>query len=395
MKTISLLTNVAFLLLFPTMAIMAESTDSIVTSRPPISIQTTANYSYLYPKGGFNEEAIHSYGTGFYDLRIKWGESPTLQAGLLYGDYNHIHVKRAESECKSRIGNVIAAFFGMQYDIVKSGRWKLGAEVNHGIAYCTDPYNDTKNPDNRMIGSRFTFYIGIGAYVRYRLSPQWSVGMNIDTKHFSNGTVWQPNLGANSVGPSLTLQYDMEPQPLRYQKGSSAGKSFYYKKGYYIDITSGIGLKTIRPVFDDTRNKHQAVYGFPFVSAGIMKRYHKYNASGIALDYTYANYMDRIHEYEKTEGYTGYSYSRQMLGLSLKHEMFYRHLSASAAMGYYLYRKGGHYGKYDEGKLYQVIGIRYSFPFTKDRLYVGYQVKAHTFSKADCTNIYLGYRIGL
>ena len=53
---------------------------------------------------------------------------------------------------------------------------------------------------------------------------------------------------------------------------------------------------------------------------------------------------------------------------------------------------GGYYGKEKDGPLYQAIGVRYALPFTGDRLFIGYQIKAHLFSKADCTQFVLGYR---
>lgn len=374
----------------------AEEGDSIpVRKTAPVSLQATTNISFLAPKGSFNKKVIHSYAVSYYDVRVKFNHNPTFQVGLLYGDFNHVNIQGKETPYKSRINNLFALFGGVECDLIKTGRFRAGLDCQNGIAYCTAPYNHLSNTDNRMLGSHLNMYVNIGVYVRYRLSPQWSLAMNIDGKHFSNGTVWQPNLGANTMGLSLSAQYDLAPQPLKYDKQAEKAATDHYAfdKGYYLELTGAIGLKTIRPVFDYTRDKHQAVYAFPSFSAAVMKRYHRHHATGLSLDYTYARYMDRIEKQETQEGYAGYHYSRNMLGLSCRHEFFYKHISAVFALGGYLFRQGGYYGKKHEGLLYQAVGVRYSLPFTHDRLFLGYMVKAHTFSKADCLNICIGYRL--
>ena len=57
-------------------------------------------------------------------------------------------------------------------------------------------------------------------------------------------------------------------------------------------------MKTIRQIFDYTLSDDLAVYAFPTLSGAVMYRYHKLNATGLALDYTYANYIYRIRDFE-------------------------------------------------------------------------------------------------
>ena len=40
----------------------------------------------------FMSEAVQSHGVGYYDLRAKWGKRPTMQAGISYGDFSHVHM---------------------------------------------------------------------------------------------------------------------------------------------------------------------------------------------------------------------------------------------------------------------------------------------------------------
>ena len=124
-----------------------------------------------------------------------------------------------------------------------------------------------------------------------------------------------------------------------------------------------------------------------------MYRYHLLHASGIGIDYTYADYVYRIRDFDQMRGLTVHRYSPHILGVSLRHEFFYRHFSVNVGVGTYLLNRTGHTAETDESRIYQNVGLRYSFPFTRDRLFFGYNVKAHRFQKVNCVQILLGYRI--
>ena len=79
--------------------------------------------------------------------------------------------------------------------------------------------------------------------------------------------------------------------------------------------------------------------------------------------------------------------------MSLRHEMFYRHFSINVGLGVYLKKQTGHTSVTNESRAYQHVGLRYSLPFTSDRIYLGYNVKAHKFSKVDCVQLVTGYRL--
>ena len=406
-KTLSVLS--LLVCLFLPVAAMAEASDSSSVSQKYFwAVSASGNYSYLIPKGSFFKSAAHSYGVAYYDLRVNrqinpkaddvstYDQSfnyPTMEFGLSYGDFNHIHIKKPETPYSSRIGSQIALYTGIKYDFLRERRWRMGVSVRNGLGYCSAPFNDEDNIDNRIIGSHLNFLVGLEISATYRLAPQWSASLGVDLRHFSNGTIWQPNRGTNTIGASLTIGYDLTPQPLNQEVNDTKRPRTDFHKGFYMELVGGVGMKTIRQIFDYTLSDDLAVYAFPTLSGAVMYRYHKLNATGLALDYTYANYIYRIRDFEHdVRKKTGYDYSPHMLGLSLRHELTYHHLSLNVGLGAYVYRQGGYYGKEKDGPLYQAIGVRYALPFTGDRLFIGYQIKAHLFSKADCTQFVLGYR---
>ena len=160
-----------------------------------------------------------------------------------------------------------------------------------------------------------------------------------------------------------------------------------------MEAVAGLGLKSLIDRFAVYRVKDNPLYGFFTTMVAPMYRYHLLHATGIGIDYTYADYIYRVREYDLMRGLTEYTYSPHIVGLSLRHEVFYRHFSVNVGVGVYLYNHTGHTAETDESRVYQNVGLRYSLPFTRDRLFLGYNVKAHRFQKVNCVQLLMGYRI--
>lgn len=389
--------------------------DTVATSPAPVpekdfwGVSVAGNVSYLIHAGEFNKAILHSYGTSHYDVRVRWQPGkrretaydrawnhPALQFGLLYTDFSQVKIYRDDPAKRSRIGYLLTLYGGLQFEILHKGRWTLGADLLHGAAYCPHPFNETTNRDNEVIGTTLSIFVSGGLFAKYRISPHWSASLGVDFKHFSNGTLDRPNLGANTIGPTLAVHYDLGEKELGSEGvkelGSDGVKEDFDKK-IYVDAVVGLGMKALSEHFNVYQSKHNPIYGFFTTMVAPMYRYHLLHASGIGIDYTYADYVYRIRDFDQMRGLTDHRYSPHILGVSLRHEFFYRHFSVNVGVGTYLLNRTGHTAETDESRIYQNVGLRYSFPFTRDRLFLGYNVKAHRFQKVNCVQILLGYRI--
>lgn len=389
---------------------MAAEADSVSSLRRHAAVSVAANASYLIPKGDINKQILHSYGTSYFDLSMKWHtlhsdrnaydaafRYPDLQLGLLYGNFSHVHIWRPQRGYESRIGHMITLYGGFHRHLAQRGRWAFGLNLQNGIAFCTDPYNDDTNRDNELIGSRLTLFVNLGLQLRCRVAPQWSLSLGADFKHFSNGQLARPNLGANTVGATLGATYDIEPQPSVPQtvlaRAASGGpQAVAHPRFWYMELSASIIPKTLLEHFNLYHTSHSPVHIAYSGMLAAMYRYRLHHASGIEADYTYAPYADAIRHLDEALSHPGYRYSRHVLGLGLRHEVFYKHWSLHIGCGTYLFRRMGYTASTYDKRLYQFLGLRYSFPFTHHRLFVGYNVKAHQFSKADCMQFALGWR---
>ena len=79
-----------------------------------------------------------------------------------------------------------------------------------------------------------------------------------------------------------------------------------------------------------------------------------------------------------------------VLGLSQRHEIFYKQMSVNVGLGWNVHKRLGYTSEQDENWFYQHVGLRYSFPFSRNRLYLGFQIKAHRFGKVDCVQLISG-----
>lgn len=396
----------------------ARADDSIgVVSRSQWSVGASATVGHLLHAGPFNKEILHSFGVGHYDVSLQWQASPTtsdpydrawrrptLKAGLACTDFSHVDVYRPTTPYRSKIGQLWTLYGGVQYEVLRSSRFSMRADLANGIGYCANPYDPNRNADNEVIGSTLSIYVSLGLQAQYRFSRRWRATLGIDFKHYSNATLDRPNLGANVIGPTLGLVYDITPAttdkhhtpPQQEDAAHPCGPDLRENKDmklFYIDFNAALGLKALNERFNLFRKKHNPIYGFANTSLAAMYRYHIGHASGAALDYTYADYVYRIRHYDRLSEQQQRKYSPHIWGISLRHEMFYKSFSVNVGLGFYLYNHTGYVAKTNEGHIYQNVALRYNLPFWQQRLYIGYNIKAHQFQKVNSFHLQLGLRI--
>lgn len=387
------------------------------------ALQAGVNIGQLAHSGPDIQQILHTYGVSYYDLRLKWQATPGIQAdaydramnypriqlGLMYADMNRLEIYRPQTPYRSHIGHIWTLYGGIQWDAWRSGRWSAGVDLQNGIGYCPNPYNIYTNDDQWIIGSHLTIFVNLGAYLRYQFSPRWALTLGPDFKHYSNGTLDRPNLGANSVGVSVGVEWKTQPLPGREARNYSVlqrhstplpAREGLWEGSFYLDLTVGLGMRALIDGFQVNHTSHHSIYGFPMVLIAPMWRWHLLHATGIGIDYSYLDYVYRIRNFDQILEARGrhhtprHGYSPHVLGLSLRHEIFYKQMSLNVGLGWNIHKHLGYTSEVEESWLYQHVGLRYSFPFTRNRLYLGFQIKAHRFGKVDCVQLVSGWRLG-
>ena len=331
---------------------------------------------------------------------------PSLSIGLRYTMNNRVRFHRTpdlawdkieEVPYDSRLGNTLSLYGTFQRAIHRNKHWETSYSLSGGIGYTNKWYNKDNNIDNDFIGTPVLIYFGAGIHQTYRFAREWGVRASLEFVHHSNGALYRPNKGSNCVGPSVGIVYYPYYETFIREHGSFQSAPF--KKFLYLDLTAGIGAKTLvedwqitqfrtpktDPNYRTGDFKRYATYS---LQANLMYRYARRWASGIGIDAFYNTYAPHIEQLEKKEG-NNIDCKPWSFGIAGKHETFFHNLSVNVALGTYLYRRMGSIDRELGGRIYERIGVNYSFP-SLNGLKLGINVKAHT-TKADFTEVVITY----
>ncbi len=341
-----------------------------------------------------------------HDSYAKDYNYPSLSIGLRYTMNNRVRFHRTpdlawdkieEVPYDSRLGNTLSLYGTFQRAIHRNKHWETSYSLSGGVGYTNKWYNKDNNIDNDFIGTPVLIYFGAGIHQTYRFAREWGVRASLEFVHHSNGALYRPNKGSNCVGPSVGIVY--YPYYETFIREHDSFQSAPFKKFLYLDLTAGIGAKTLvedwqitqfrtpktDPNYRTGDFKRYATYS---LQANLMYRYARRWASGIGIDAFYNTYAPHIEQLEQKEG-NNIDCKPWSFGIAGKHETFFHNLSVNVSLGTYLYRRMGSIDRELGGRIYERIGVNYSFP-SLNGLKLGINVKAHT-TKADFTEVVITY----
>ena len=297
----------------------------------------------------------------------------------------------------SRMGNILTLYTAFMRPVARRRKWDAGYALGMGLGYSRTKYNPHDNADNELIGSRWLVYFTASLYATWHFAKELGLRGGIKMFHHSNGALNRPNKGANMLGPFVSVVY--EPYHDIVQSRAKPPREAF-RKYIYANVTGGVGAKTLNEDWMKTqyhtppgerryRTGRFRMYAAYSLQTDVMYRYARRWASGIGFDLFCGTYAGRVAEIDKSNG-LDIRHDNFSCGIALKHEVFYRRVSASMELGHYIYR---HLGNDDnvvrkDFPFYERIGVRYAFPRIGG-MQVGLNVKAHKL-KADFSEITLG-----
>lgn len=330
---------------------------------------------------------------------------PTFSLGLRYTFNDKVRLHRykdadwgmaEEVDYDSRLGNTISLYGTFARPFFRTKHWETDYTLSFGVGYNNVKYDKENNIDNELIGTRMLIYFGIGLHTTYRFAKCWGVRGGIDFVHHSNGALYRPNKGSNTVGTTLGLVYYPYYETIVNRSHIINEKPF--QKYFYLNFTAGLGAKTMLEDWlltqfgtprtnPEYRTEDFKLYPAYSVQTDAMYRYARRWASGIGFDLFYGSYASHISDLDNASGHSQ-SHSPWSLGIAAKHEVFYHNLSLAVSFGFYVFRQMGENAKENETPYYERIGIHYAFE-KFGGLSLGVNVKAHR-TKADLTEFVIG-----
>ena len=236
-------------------------------------------------RGKNPEGRTMNHDMGYY-LKYAFSAPEGSEQARIYRDtYQGIGI--GWNEFNPQLGNPVSVFLLQGARIASlSNRLALNYEWNLGLTFGWKPYDEIDNPDNKLIGSRVTAYIGFDLYLRWIASRHVDLNFGLNVTHYSNGNTQFPNLGLNTAALRIGAAYyiNRHSPRLLYRHEAMPAVSHditydlilygaWHQRGYYMSD----GEAYILP-------GTYAVAGFNF---NPMYRFNHWLKAGLSLDGTY------------------------------------------------------------------------------------------------------------
>ncbi len=280
---------------------------------------------------------------------------------------------------KEKIGSSIAVAPYLEFPFTYKEKpilFKL--KMAWGLAYITKPYDTETNHKNIAIGTHLNTFIQFRFLWQMRISPHLYLNPNITFIHVSNCRVAVPNLGINTLYPSIGITYKWkETQRYSVVQDSTSDKKTKHELLFF----TGIGVNEVEP---PTGNKLWALT----VGANYYFNIHQNQQLGAGIDAFYEQSLSYELRKSDTDAVHFDFYSTFSTGLKLSYAYNFGRLTPILEMGYYLYTPSQ---EFPNGRLYHRLGCRYYF---KNNVVAHFSLKTH-FAVAYHIEAGIGYRIGL
>lgn len=291
----------------------------------------------------------------------------------------------------SELGNpvLLYAFQGsriMQF----SPRLSLDYEWNFGASFGWKKYDEQRDPQNMVIGSKINAYINVGFLLNWQLHPRWNLVAGVDFTHYSNGNTHYPNAGVNPIGGRVGVVYTLNEDKAAFAPGAFRAEGLAAKPYISYDLMVYGATRTRGFTEDGTPYLVPGSFGIVGLNFSPMYSFNKYFKAGVSMDAQYDESAN-IKEY-KVDG----TYSEDVkfhrppfrkqfaVGLSVRGELVMPIFSVNVGIGRNLIYSGE-----DTKGFYQVLALK-TFVTRHLFLHVGYQLSK--FKDPNNLMLGVGYR---
>lgn len=107
------------------------------------------------------------------------------------------------------LGHYLAVMEEISFEKRIGINWFWAPRLSMGAAWFSKPHDEFDNPENIVIGSRFTFFVSAGIMGGRKISPLTDLFAKIQLLHASNSHFKLPNVGMNLPMVALGMRYSM------------------------------------------------------------------------------------------------------------------------------------------------------------------------------------------
>lgn len=334
-----------------------------------------------------------------FDAGISWritdSEAARLYASPRFGiGFSYANLGSCEFIPGSRLGDSFTFYACFDRPLLQLGAFSAGYALEFGAAIMTHWYDRFDNPANQLYGGPYANHAQMGAYFRVQASRHLALQADVSFRHNSNGRLFVPNGGVNSVSCALGASYAVGDNTLKPgSRRPAAGDPLEQK--FRVALFAGGGIHRCMAEYDADRllppEERQDRYTPWFkgsVGAEVDWRYSRRSSTGVQAEFWYLSNTEAIRRADDAlYGPAVRRYSPFAAGIGLIQDFYFGSFTAGVGLGGYLFKESGVHE--DNGRLYQKVYLRY-YPPTLKHFFAGAAIRAHQFGKAD----YIEFSIG-
>jgi len=350
--------------------------------------------AYILPTNSFlrgnneNGEKIRNAFSG----HVKYSFQSHLNTSIdrIYsGAYQGIGLSYFTFGERKQLGDPFAFYLFQGARIARlSPRVSFNYEWNFGLSVGWNPYHDTYNSFNKVIGSKINAYLNANFYFNWMLSPSFDLTTGLTVSHFSNGNTKFPNSGLNTLGLKVGLVYNFNRYNDLTQRVIYKTPIPEFERHISYDLVFFGSWRRKGVVYNDGQVPSPDAYtvlGFnfaPMYNLGYRTRV------GVSLDGVYdgsANVYTEDYISGTSQEFKKPPLNKQLaLGLSARTEYVMPYFTVGIGMGVNVLHKGG-----DMKAFYQILALK--IEVTRNSfIHIGYSL--HDFHDPNFLMLGIGFR---
>ncbi len=252
--------------------------------------------------------------------------------------------------------NAIYFFLTMPFRFEEAKKLTFSYTAAFGLSYNFNAYDSIDNPANLFIGSEKNCYVHLGFLMNYKIGKRFTLNGTVGFKHFSNGSLQQPNKGINLIPLTLGVSYKLSEQEVLLERREIPK----YIRHNLWNVTLSAGSKNYNSA--DDRNHMKMVLTTNY----LRQISYKYRV-GIGMDFFYSADAEMRNDSDQS----AFSKTFSCAVVGSWEWAINDHLYAPIGIGLYLKRntENGERNIY-----YERAGLRYRF---NSGIHTGLTIKAH------------------
>jgi hypothetical protein len=160
---------------------------------------------------------------------------------------------------------------------------ELTTDFSTGLSWHWQPYNESTNPYNLVIGSNVNVRLDWGFYIRYLVTPRLSVYSGVDFTHRSNGELLTPNDGVNAIGPRVSVRYNLDDERRELVHAASPSLPEFHPAW---EIVAG-GAGSLKSLLEQLHPLIRQNFGGATTTAMVQRHFYRYGKAGAGVELTY------------------------------------------------------------------------------------------------------------